>query len=189
MLKEKEFDSLAKSKIGYMSTAGIAVLLLTVSMAVMTPAALAISPTITDATGDAENNDPNFDITSAGITDKNILSMTVAGKAGGTTPSDPSQANLVYAYVFITDVGVIAVTSHQAEDSGQVKNDLKWHAHLVTLDNGCVTSIEDFGKAKLRDSRIDVSQTGATSVSQVLTAELTISDSTVCVTQVWDSAS
>jgi hypothetical protein len=188
MLKEKEFDSLAKSKIGYMSTAGIAVLL-TVSLAVA-PAAQAISPTITDATGDATNNDPNFDITSAGITDKNILSMTVAGKAGGTTPSDPSEANLVYAYVFITDVGVIAVTSHQAEDSGQVKNDLKWHAHLVTLDsNNCVTSIQDFGDAKLRDSRIDVRQTGATSVSQVLTAELTISDSTVCVTQVWDSAS
>jgi hypothetical protein len=187
MSKEKAFDNLASSKIGHVSTAGI-VILLTVSMAV-TPGALATSLTITDATGDVTNNDPNFDITSARITEKNILSMTVAGKAGGTTPSDLSQANLVYAHVFFTDVGVIAVTSHQAEDSGQVNNDLKWHAHLVTLDDdNCVTSIEDFGKAKLRDSRIDVGQTGATSVSQVLTAELEISGSSVCVSQVWDSA-
>lgn len=176
------------SRIGHVPTAGIAILL-TVSMAV-TPTALATSLTITDATGDATNNDPNFDITSAGITDKNILSMEVAGKAGRTTPSDPSQANLVYAYVFITDVGVIAVTSHQAEDSGQVKNDLKWHAHLVTLDDdSCITSIQDFGDAKLKDSTINVRHTGATSVSQVLTAELTISGSAVCVKQVWDSAS
>ena len=184
----KNTPKLSDSKIVHVSTADI-VILLTVSIAV-TPSALATPLTITDATGYATNNDPNFDITSAGITDKNILSMTVAGKAGGTTPSDPDQANLVYGYVFITDIGVIAVTSHQAEDSGQVKNDLKWHAHLVTFDHdNCVTSIEDFGKAKLRDSRIDVSQTGATSVSQVLTAELTISGSNVCVTQVWDTAS
>ncbi len=109
---------------------------------------MAFWATITDKTSDTTNNNPNFDITQAGITDDGNLRLTVVGTVGTTTPSVPSQSNLIYAYVFITNAGIIAVTSHQGDDSGQVTNDLTWHTHRVTLDsNYYVTSIKDFGKA------------------------------------------
>jgi len=135
------------------------------------------------------NTDNNFDIRQVGITADGNLRLTVDGTVGDTIPSAQSQADLVYAYVFITNDGIIAVTSHQAEDSNQVGNDLEWHSHRVTLDsNFCVTSIEDYGKAKLHGDRLDVLQTDATTVSGALTAELTISGSQVCVSDVWDTA-
>jgi hypothetical protein len=112
----------------------------------------------------------------------------VFGDAGGTKPSAPSLSDKVYAYVFVTNVGIVAVTSHRAEDSSQVSNDLAWHSHRVTLDkSNCVTSIEDFGKARVEDDWIHVANTGATSIDAILTAELTINGG-VCVTQVFDSA-
>jgi hypothetical protein len=156
---------------------------LVVSM-IATPAAYASWATIEDAS-DFANDD--FDIRTVGITDDGNLRLTVDGTAGGTIPS--SDATKVYAYVFVTDVaGLIAVTSHQAEDSGQVGNDLEWHTHLVTLDDsGCVATISDFGKAKLQGNRLDVLQTGATSIGAALTAELTISGG-VCVSALWDLA-
>ena len=154
---------------------------------VLSPAAAASLP-ITDKKGDATNGNPDFDIRRAGITDTGKLRMVVQGEAGGTRPSGADQADLVYAYVFVTDVGIVAVTSHRAEDSGQVGNDLAWHSHRVTLDsNNCVSSIQDFGKARLNDHSVYVGNTGATSIDAVLTAELTI-DGGVCVTAVWDSA-
>lgn len=166
--------------------------ILAVSM-VLTPA-FASWASITDG-NDAANDD--FDINQVGITDGGNLRMTVFGTAGGTTPSSASQAYLVYAYVFNSNAGLIAVTSHQAEDSAQVGNDLEWHTHRVTLDtNNCVSTIEDFGQAKLSGSRIDVLGTGATSVAGALTAQLTITpdkphtsanEFSVCVTGVFDS--
>lgn len=157
--------------------------------AVLAPSAYALTSRIKDPAGDVTNGNPNFDITRAGITDTGKLRMVVAGEAGATKPSGPGQADKVYAYVFATDVGIVAVTSHRAEDSGQVGNDLAWHSHRVTLDgSGCVSSIEDFGKARLVDDHIHVANTGAASIDKVLTAELTISSGKVCVTQVWDSA-
>ena len=38
--------------------------------------------------------------------------MYVEGEAGGTTPHDTGEENLIYAYVFFTDAGLYAVTSH-----------------------------------------------------------------------------
>lgn len=154
---------------------------------VVAPAAAASLP-ITDPKGDATNSNPDFDIRRAGITDTGKLRIVVQGEAGGTKPSGSGQEDKVYAYVFVTDVGIVAVTSHRAEDSGQVGNDLAWHAHRVTLDsNNCVSSIEDFGRATLNGQNVYVGKTGAKSIDAVLTAELTV-DSGVCVSAVWDSA-
>ncbi len=159
--------------------------ILAVSM-VVTPSAYALTNLITDPEGDVTNGNPDFDIKRAGITDTGKLRVVVFGEAGGTKPSAPSLDDKVYAYVFVTDVGIVAVTSHRAEDSGQVVNDLAWHSHRVTLDgSGCVSSIEDFGKARLIDDHIHVRDTGATSIDAVLTAELTINGG-VCVTDVFD---
>ena len=154
---------------------------------IASPAFAATLP-ITDPKNDATNGNPDFDIRRVGITDTGKLRMVVQGEAGGTAPSAPGQADLVYAYVFATDVGIVAVTSHRAEDSGQVDLDLAWHSHRVTLDSsGCVSSIEDFGKAKLNGQNVYVGNTGATEIDAALTAELTVNGG-VCVSEVWDSA-
>jgi len=76
--------------------------------------ALAAEGTVNDPSDYNTNND--FDIRTVRITDDGNLRLTVDGTVGGTRPDEVSQANLVYAYVFIADAGIIAVTSHQAED-------------------------------------------------------------------------
>jgi hypothetical protein len=173
-------DSRVYASFGVTTLAAI----LAISM-IVTPA-FAAQTLVTDDSGDAANAD--FDILTVQAAGDGNLRLTVDGTAGGTTPDETTQADLVYAYVFITDAGIIAVTSHQAEDSAQVGNDLEWHTHRVTLDaNFCVTGIEDFGKAKFHDNRLTVSQTGATEVAGALTAELTI-DEGVCVSEVFDLA-
>lgn len=154
-----------------------------------TPSAYALTSVIRDRTGDVANGNPDFDITKAGITATGKLRMVVDGDAGGTKPSGLGQADKVFAYVFVTDVGIVAVTSHRAEDSGQVSNDLVWHSHRVQLDGaGCVSSIEDFGKVQLVDNYLNVANTGASSIDQALTARLTIDNGSVCVSRVWDTA-
>ncbi len=67
-------------------------------------------------------------------------------------------------------------------------HNIEWHSHLVELGgNNCVTSITYAGKANMHKNRITVMQTGATILSEVLTAELTASDDGTCVTKTFDS--
>jgi hypothetical protein len=114
--------------------------------------------------------------------------MYVEGVAGGTTPHHAGAENLIYAYVFLTDAGTNAVTSHMREDSHQVEHDIEWHSHLVELDeNSCITSITDAGKANLHKNRISVMRTDATVLTGVMTAELTANDDGTCVTKIFDS--
>ena len=68
--------------------------------------------------------------------------------------------------------------------------DESWHVHQVTLDaNNCISSINDNGTAALTEKRVFVVGSGASSVSSVLTARLTVSGGNVCVAQVYDSMS
>lgn len=129
----------------------------------------------------------DFEITSFQINGKGNLRMYVE-EAGGTTPHDTGEENLIYAYVFFTDAGLYAVTSHVGEESHQVEHDIEWQSYLVALDeNNCITSITDAGKANLHKNRISVMQTDATRLSGVQTAELTASDYETCVTKIFDS--
>jgi hypothetical protein len=130
---------------------------------------------------------PDFDIKGAGIDDNGDPYIKVYGDAGGTT-SDTE--GIIYAYVFVTDAGIYAVTSHGGiEDSTEVDDDEQYHAHLVTLDaNNCVTSIAEDGNAVLHNKRVTVTGTDATEVDAVLTVELTASDDGICVTEVFDTA-
>jgi hypothetical protein len=141
--------------------------------------------TINDQRNDTAN--PDFDIRGAGLDDNGDPYIRVSGAAGGTT-SDTE--GTIYGYVFITDAGIYAVTSHGGiEDSEEVGDDEQYHAHLVTLDeNNCVTSIEEDGDAVLHNNRVTVTGTDATEVDQVLTVELTASDDGICVTEVFDTA-
>jgi hypothetical protein len=129
---------------------------------------------------------PDFTIETFGIEDGNP-SLTVKGTAGGTTPDEEGD---IYAYVFFTDDGIYAVTSHPGiEDSSEVDDDADWHAHKVKLnDENCVTDLKEDGNAVLDGSTVAVEDTDATSVNKVLTAVLSAEKKGgVCVTKVFDS--
>ena len=145
----------------------------------------AFAATLNDPRDDAAN--PDFDIRGAGIDDNGDPYIRVSGDAGGTT-SDTE--GIIFAYVFVTDAGIYAVTSHGGiEDSTEVGDDEQYHAHLVTLDeNNCVTSIKEDGNAVLHNNRVTVTGTDATEVNAVLTVELTASDDGICVTEEFDTA-
>jgi len=95
---------------------------------------------------------PAFTIETFGIVDDNP-SMTVEGIAGSEIPSDTgeSEKEEIFAYIFFTDDGIYAVTSHPViEDSSEVKDDADWHAHKVQLnDENCIIDLKEKGKAVL----------------------------------------
>lgn len=110
-----------------------------------------------------------------GIVDDNP-SMTVEGIAGSEIPSDTgeSEKEEIFAYIFFTDDGIYAVTSHPGiEDSSEVKDDADWHAHKVQLnDENCIIDLKEKGKAVLDGNTVSVEKTKATEVTKVLTGGL-----------------
>lgn len=130
-------------------------------------------------------NEVDFKIKEFGIKDGKPW-LSVEGKAGGSTPQNASQ---IYAYAFVTDNGIFAVTSHGTEDSSEVANDTEWHSHGVTLDNkNCVSKLNEDGDAEVTDT-VGVANTNASKVDKVMTAQLGINnaDASVCVEKVFDS--
>jgi hypothetical protein len=133
-------------------------------------------------------NENDFKIKESGFKDGKPW-LTVEGKPGGSTPDNASQ---IYAYAFVTDKGIFAVVSHGVEvpdDSAEVANDTKWHAHGVTLDEkNCVSKLNDDGSAAVTDT-VEVGNVTATKVDKVMTALLGLNnaDASVCVEKVFDS--
>jgi len=130
-------------------------------------------------------NEADFKVKDFGIKDGKPW-LSVEGKAGGSKPQNASQ---IYAYAFVTDKGIFAVTSHGTEDSAEVANDTQWHSHGVTLDDkNCVSKLNDDGDAEVNDM-ISVANTNATKVDKVMLAILGINnaDAKVCVEKVLDS--
>jgi hypothetical protein len=131
-------------------------------------------------------NENDFKIKDFGFKDGKPW-LTVEGKAGASTPENASQ---IYAYAFVTDKGIFAVTSHGgSEDSAEVANDTQWHTHGVTLDSkNCVSKLNDDGTAEV-NGEIKVANVTATKVDTVMTALLGINnaDAAVCVEKVFDS--
>lgn len=165
-----------------------AALAVLVSNSIPAPASATTTTTTTANDPRDYTEDPNFDIRRSGIDDDGNPYLTVYGDAGGTT-SDTE--GTIYAYVFVTDAGIYAVTSHGGiEDSTEVDDDEQYHAHLVTLDDdNCVTSIEEDGNAVLRNHRVTVTGTDATEIDAVQTVELTVTDDgDICVSDVFDTA-
>jgi hypothetical protein len=131
-------------------------------------------------------NEADFKVKDFGIKDGTPW-LTVEGKAGASTPENASQ---IYAYAFVTDKGIYAVTSHGVEDSAEVQNDTEWHTHGVTLDDkNCVSKLNDDGNAEVSE-QVKVTNITATKVDKVMTAVLGINneDASVCVEKVIDSA-
>lgn len=134
---------------------------------------------------------PDLTITDFGIDDDGNPFLTVKGTAGGTIPDETGD---IYAYVFFTDDGIYAVTSHPGiEDSSEVGDDAEWHAHKVQLnDNNCIVpnSIEEDGKASLDGNTVTVEDTDADSVDNVLTAVLSAEKKGgICVAKVFSQDS
>ena len=128
-------------------------------------------------------------ITDFGIDGDGNPFLTVKGTAGGTVPDEKGD---IYAYVFFTDDGIYAVTSHPGiEDSDEVGDDAEWHAHKVTLDgDNCVTSLDEDGKAFLDGKTVTVEDTDADSVDNVLSAVLSAEKKGgVCVAKVFSQDS
>lgn len=130
-------------------------------------------------------NDADFKIKEFGVKDGKPW-LSVEGKAGASTPQNASQ---IYAYAFVTDNGIFAVTSHGVEDSSEVTNDTEWHSHGVTLDDkNCVSKLNEDGDAEVTDT-VSVANTNSTKIDKVMTAQLGINnaDASVCVEKVFDS--
>lgn len=90
-------------------------------------------------------NEADFKVKEFGVKDGKPW-LSVEGKAGASTPQNASQ---IYAYAFVTDKGIFAVTSHGTEDSSEVTNDTQWHSHGVTLDDkNCVSKLNEDGDAE-----------------------------------------
>jgi hypothetical protein len=131
-------------------------------------------------------NEADFKIKDFGIINGNPW-IIVEGKAGGSIPQN---ASTIYAYTFVTDNGTFSVMSHLYEDTDEVENDTQWHTHRLTLDDkNCVTDINDNGDTEISDL-VKVTNVIVTNVSKVFTAELALNntDSSTCVTKVFDSA-
>jgi hypothetical protein len=140
-------------------------------LAIPLAAVLAVSMIVTPAAYAEQWKD--FDITDFGINGDGDLFITVAGTAGGTTPNDLED---VYAYLWVTNVGIVAVTSHIAEDSGDVGDDLEWHAHILSVSDGCVTGETDAGVPVMDGDTITLSGTGATSVDGAASVQAVFND-------------
>jgi len=130
-------------------------------------------------------NEADFKIKDFGIKDGKPW-LSVEGKAGASTPQNASQ---IYAYAFVTDKGIFAVTSHGTEDSSEVANDTQWHSHGVVLDDkNCVSKLNEDGDAEVNDM-IGVAKTNATKVEAIKTVILGVNnaDAKVCVEKVFDA--
>ena len=136
-------------------------------------------------------NEDDFEMERFGLDNDGNPYLTVKGKAGGTVPDNK---NIIYAYVFFTknDNGqgkIYSVTSHHHEDSNEVNNDINYHAHQVKFnEDKCITSINDRAEADFASNIVTVEKTDTGRLNGVATAELTVDDGSVCVTEIFDSA-
>ena len=120
-------------------------------------------------------------ITSA-TADGDTITITTAGKAATTVPD----ADKIFGYVAITDVGAFIVASHLGIDDDDATGDNDWHSHSFTLDeNGCVATIDSAGTATISGNTITIDGTGASSVNNAFFAMLKISDAGICVHKVF----
>jgi hypothetical protein len=127
---------------------------------------------ITDPEGDSPLVD--FDIKQAFIDSDGSLNIMVYGMAGETIPTAMHDA---YAYVAVTDNGIYAADSHEAQhaDDEQVA-DKAWHGHKVTVDqSGCITEIGSFkSHAKLAGNNVKIEDSQATKILTTMTVRIEI---------------
>lgn len=163
---------------------------LATSMAVVLAASLAISsgmaapamakPQHFDEKGDSPL--PDFDIKQYFIDDDGALNIQLYGKAGRTLPDGMTS---VYAYVVVTDDGIYATDSHEAqhaESEGETTTNKAWHGHKVTIkENGgpngrdCLVEIGALdAESRMAGSNVKIVGASATRIDMVITTELVL---------------
>lgn len=150
-----------------------------VALAVASVAIASVANNIPAASAVGDGQDPDeqdvmqdFDIKRYFIDSSGNLNLQVYGKAGQTVPE---RAHDVYAYVIVTDNGIYASDSHEAQhaDDEQVAGKA-WHGHKVEVDErGCLTEIGSFkSQARMDGSNVKITATGATKILAAQTVML-----------------
>jgi hypothetical protein len=159
-----------------MVVAVVAVSLCLASFRAETFSAFAEAGTIDQLKQDPKGDSPlkDFDIKNYFIDSDGNLNLQVYGHAGRTLPGGMHNA---YAYVIVTDNGIYAADSHEAQhaDDEQVSNKA-WHGHkVVVAEDGCITEIGSFmSQAKLAGSNVKITATGATQILATMTVMIEI---------------
>lgn len=142
------------------------------------PSAFAVGEGMLAMDPDEENVMQDFDIKRYFIDSSGNLNLQVYGKAGQTVPQGDHD---VFAYVIVTDNGIYASDSHEAQhaDDEQVA-DKAWHGHKVEVDErGCLTEIGSFkSQARMDGSNVKITATGATKIlaAKTVMLELLVND-------------
>jgi hypothetical protein len=124
-------------------------------------------------------NEDDFIIKDFGIGYDGYPFLIVEGTAGRSITQEEDVALL---YIFVTDNGTYGVMSDWAYT--------KWHSHGITLDNSnCIISMNNKGDVDV-NGMIKLTNTNATKVDKVMTAEFAINDvdASICLTKIFDSA-
>ena len=143
---------------------------------------------------------PHLTVTGKGIDGSGDPFATVRGTAGAT---QPDEAGDVYAFVFVTNVGIFAIASHDFCDSVEQLlcepgPDPTWHGHKLaiksvtegkkTYDCLDIPNVTDEGVASLSGNRVTLTGTSATTIVAVDVVKLTTLDSgEVCIKKVISS--
>lgn len=73
------------------------------------------------------------------------------------------------------------------DNLGKKHEDNKWHAHKAVLDKeDCILSIMPDSETRIINKTIVLKETSVTSLSKVMTAELTEQDDRTCMSEVFD---
>jgi hypothetical protein len=127
----------------------------------------------------------DFDIKDYRLSGNGDAVITLYGKAGRTVPEGMTN---VYAYVVITDKGIFATDSHEAqhaESEGETTANKAWHGHKVTIEenagpNGrdCLTEIGSFAStARMSGKHVIITDVNAEIESAMtLRLELLVED-------------
>lgn len=169
----RTYARLSSAKAGKAALVAVAVASLVIaSFANSTPAASALGEYLLKMDPQGDSPILDFDIKSYFIDSSGNLNLQVYGLAGRTLPAGSHD---VYAYVIVTDNGIYASDSHEAQhaDDEQVANKA-WHGHKVVVDeNGCLTEIGSFkSQAKMAGSNVKITATGATKILAAQTVML-----------------
>ena len=132
--------------------------------------------------GHSKKIDPNMDIKKA-YRDGTNLVVKVKGTAGATIPPKPAPGHLgqVFAYVFVTDAGLMVINAHWechvlSGCDPTEQHVSEWHAEFVTVGhvdgfaNDCVTSIYGERTATVSGHLAMVNTPEAHKITKVITA-------------------
>ena len=174
-----------KNRIASLSISAFLALSLTIAVIGTTAQSAQASSPIRDGRHDwLTGIDPNFDITRFSLDSSGRPFLDVSGTAGKTVTHS---TNVMYAYVFHTNIGIYVVTSRLAAGDTNPNWQTYKMASSATDGSGCVT-LDPSGAYKIHAKRVTLGGTTASQVAWVETVQIEIINGTNCITSVFDKA-